>query len=111
MYLAEIDETTKKVIRVLFSEGTDWPDWAAPQENRAWIETYANVDGVRFAAVGDTYVEDYGYFVGNKPYSSWVLDHDKKTWVAPTPVPSSEDESAYYWVDELTAWVLIQKDD
>lgn len=111
MYLAEIDAETKKVIRVLFSEGSEWPEWATPSEGRLWIETHADVEGERFAAVEDTYITEYGYFVGFKPYPSWVLDHEKKTWVAPNPVPDPENASAYYWMEDATAWVLIQKQD
>jgi hypothetical protein len=42
-----------------------------------------------------------------KPYPSWVMSDDCKTWLPPTPRPN--DGNAYAWDEPTKSWVLVSE--
>lgn len=61
----------------------------------------------RYAGVGYTYNIELDAFVPPKPYSSWVLDNDTATWIAPVSKP--DDGKLYRWDEPTLSWVEIEE--
>jgi hypothetical protein len=61
----------------------------------------------RYAGVGYTYNVELDAFVPPKPYSSWVLDNDTATWIAPVSKP--DDGKLYRWDEPTLSWVEIEE--
>jgi len=61
-----------------------------------------------YAGIGMYYDEGRDAFIGQQPFTSWVLNEDTCRWEAPTPMPVEQgkfftwDEATLSWV-ELTA--------
>lgn len=97
-----------RVIRVLVMND-DWSEdqclqWLAKHvSDNQWLQTSYNGNiRSKYAGVGDEYHADIDAFVGRKPYNSWLLDKDKKCYVAPQPMP--KDGGDYIWNERLQAW-------
>lgn len=61
----------------------------------------------RYAGVGYTYNVELDAFVPPKPYSSWVLDNDTASWIAPVSKP--DDGKLYRWDEPTLSWVEIEE--
>ena len=59
-------------------------------------------EDTRPAFIGGTVVD--GKFVAPKPFESWTLDPQSKTWVAPTPMPEVEPGFIYTWNEQELKW-------
>ena len=70
--------------------------------------------------VGMQYLPEEDVFVFQKPYPSWILSSDKKSWVSPVPYPvtytwtsdqaiSAEEltiaETIYTWDEDTQSWI------
>jgi hypothetical protein len=79
-----------------------------------WLKTSYNTQGgvhsnggtpfrKNYAGIGYTYDSGRDAFIPPKPYASWVLNEDKCTWDAPTPMPVEEGKM-FRWVEEDLNW-------
>lgn len=63
-----------------------------------WIKA---TEDTRRPNPGWTYSKEYGKFIPEKPYPSWVLDEDLY-WTAPVEKP--DGDSALCWDEETKRW-------
>jgi hypothetical protein len=55
-----------------------------------------------YAGIGYTYDEGRDAFIPPKPHSSWVLDENTCSWVAPVTYP--DDNNLYVWNETTVSW-------
>ena len=60
-----------------------------------------------YAGVGYTYDKTRDAFIAPQPYPSWNLDEDTCYWNAPTPKP--DDGKIYYWDEDRSEWVVLER--
>lgn len=58
-----------------------------------------------YAGIGYTYDRTRDAFIPPKPYASWLLNEDTCLWGPPVAKPN--DDKAYIWDEETTAWVEV----
>jgi hypothetical protein len=58
-----------------------------------------------YAGIGFAYDPVDDAFIAPQPYSSWVLNSQKK-WEAPIPIPN--DENRYTWNENKTKWEVVE---
>lgn len=96
---------------------TDWETWYGQFRGRRCLRTSYNTHGnvhsyggvpfrYNFAQIGGAYREDKDGFVPPKPHNltSWILDEETLTWVAPVQRP--DDDHEYLWVEEEQRWIV-----
>lgn len=121
-HFAKIDSSTHIVIDVNVVNNEDvgnleFPDSEAVgiaflepwnTEGTYWKQTsYNNNFRTRYAGIGMLYSSEYDAFIHQQPFPSWVFNTDTLTWIAPTALPTAEDENTmYYWDEETLSWVL-----
>lgn len=82
----------------------------------SWVKTsYNTLGGVHvlggepfrknFACVGGVYDPIRDAFIPIKPFDSWVLDEASCLWVAPVPLPDTEN--MYQWDEVSKNWIAI----
>jgi hypothetical protein len=59
----------------------------------------------REAVINGTYDADNNKFIDHKPYPSWILDGYE--WKPPLDKPS--DGYPYWWNEEASAWVKVER--
>jgi hypothetical protein len=70
-----------------------------------WVQTsYNSSFRGNYAGIGDTYDSDLDAFISPRPFPSWTLNTDTYQWEPPTPRPSSEDGTMYFWNEDTTSW-------
>jgi hypothetical protein len=83
-----------------------------------WIQTSYNtvnnthkLNGVplrgNFASVGCVYDPVFDVFFPTKPFSSWKMDYDNFTWVAPVAQPEFEEGFSWRWSEPNNEWVKV----
>jgi len=102
-YFAEIDPTTKKVLRVIVAE-QDFINSGKVGNLKNWIETSNNIR-YNFAGVGFTFDEENDAFIPIKPYKSWILDRKTFQYIAPKDKPDEIND--YGWNELEQKWDLI----
>ena len=88
-----------------------------------WIECYKQFDNNprgNYPSVGHVYLPTENVFVPQKPYPSWTLSSDNKTWEAPVAMPAYPDwtpdaeqtaeeraaaEKRWSWDEDSQSWV------
>jgi len=100
-YFAQIDDNNIVTnVRVVSQEFLE----ANPQRyTGTWVETFFSTAGKQYAGVGFEYVESEQDFRGPQPYPSWTWSN--KTWIPPTPMPSTG--GPYTWSEEDLEWVAV----
>ena len=112
---AKIDDsnTVKEVLVVADDKDAAW---LTDKLGGTWMQTSYNTRKGKhlqgetpfrgnFAGIGFTYDETLDAFLPPKPFESWVLDAEIFDWQAPVPMP--QDEKAYRWDEDSTAWVEV----
>ena len=69
----------------------------------SWIET--KMDGSirgKYAGITDEFHAEDDFFVGKKPYKSWVLNKKDKKYDAPKVKP--KDSKKYEWDEKTVDW-------
>jgi hypothetical protein len=59
-----------------------------------------------YAGIGYVYLEEHDIFMPPKPYSSWLLDVDTASWVAPKSYPFNDEGVQYVWDENLVDWTV-----
>ena len=86
-------------------EGKIPEDWYAEFKNQKCLRTSYNGNiRYNYAGIGYTYDPIDDAFIAPQPYSSWILDIDKK-WKPPIPYPN--DEKSYSWNENERTWNVI----
>lgn len=63
----------------------------------------------KYAAIGDTYSEEYDVFISPKPYPSSILNTTTFFWDTPVPKPTDAPDGFYYeWDEDVENWVLLE---
>jgi len=112
-HFAEIDNETKKVLRVIVAE-QDFINSGALGNPNNWIQTsYNTIEGIHilggiplrknFAGIGFEYNENLDAFIPPKPFESFVLNVEKGIYEAPIPRPI--DGKDYTWNEETESWI------
>jgi len=74
-------------------------------DNTIWRQTsYNGTFRIRYAGIGSIYDPIADVFIDKKPFPSWVLNTTTYAWDAPYPKP--DDGKAYYWDEDVVAWVI-----
>jgi len=96
------------------------------EDGTDWEEAYSQVRGLRckrtsyntflgshltggipfrytFAGIGCVYIDELDEFIPPKPFNSWILDINNKSWKAPIDYPS--DGKNYDWNEENLTWI------
>lgn len=90
--------------------------------NENWKEGFKSNPNPKgqMPSVGMIYLTEHDVFIHQKPYPSWTLSSDKKSWVSPVPYPvtytwtsdqaiSAEElaiaETIYTWNENTQSWV------
>jgi hypothetical protein len=85
-------------------EGLDPETWYGNFKGQVCKRTsYNNNYRKNYAGIDYFYSEDLDAFIPPKPYESWILNKDTCQWESPTPYPN--DNLAYLWDENSTAWV------
>ena len=93
-----------KVVNMIIADNEDFVNTLPDKED--WKEATTE------AEIGRAYINgDYDYqrqaFLHPQPFSTWTLNETTLEWDAPTPKPTSEDQSKFYdWDDSTQEWVL-----
>jgi len=60
-----------------------------------------------YAKVGGTYDPDRDAFIAAKIYSSWTLNEESCSWIAPIPKPTFDENNPcyFYWDEENQQWI------
>lgn len=119
-HYAILENYYNKVIEVFVGkdEGEDGIDWEKHYSDhlgkvvkRTSYNTRANVHlsgGTPFRKnyAGKGYTYDYmrDAFLPPKPYPSWILDENTGQWVAPIPMPPTDQ---YDWDEQNQIWIPV----
>jgi hypothetical protein len=106
---AEIDKNNI-VIRVTVGDNQD-PDegyqWLIDNLGGTWIKcSYNGKIRKNFPGAGYYYDSVNDYFVGPKPFESWILNKNTVIWQAPIKMP--EDNNNYQWNEDSQSWDKIE---
>lgn len=124
-YYALLDENNKVVQVITGIDETELIEGKTPEE---WYGEFCNMTCKRtsyntfknqhkeggtpfrgnYAGIDYTYDEDFDVFIPPQPYPSWKLDYATFSWVAPIPVPESEEGFIYKWSEINKEWVKLQ---
>lgn len=62
----------------------------------------------KYAAIGDTYLEEHDVFISSQPYPSHTLNLDTFLWECPVPKPEDPPKNYIYtWDEENVNWKLF----
>ena len=117
-HFAEINNENL-VIRVLVTDNSmpkEGLTWLKKTYGGKWIKTSYNTQAgehalggtplrKNYAGAGYTYDLERDAFISPSPYSSWLLDEETCSWVAPVNKP--DEENSYKWNEEIIDWELI----
>jgi hypothetical protein len=87
-------------------EGKDPETWYAEFRGQTCKRTSYN-GNIRknYAGIGFAYDAALDAFIPPKPFDSWILNENKATWDAPTPMPAG----LYRWDEPTLSWLEIEK--
>jgi len=105
------------------SECTDYLKALNKDAKATWIEAYKlHVDNPRgnYPSIGYSYLPEQDVFISEKPYPSWALCSDNRTWEPPVARPTYPDwtadaeqtaeelaasEKIWSWDEDSQSWV------
>ena len=105
------------------SECTDYLKALNKDAKATWIEAYKlHVDNPRgnYPSIGYSYLPEQDVFISEKPYPSWALSSDNRTWEPPVARPTYPDwtadaeqtaeelaasEKIWSWDEDSQSWV------
>ena len=105
------------------SECTDYLKALNKDTQATWIEAYkVHVDNPRgnYPSIGYSYLPEQDVFISEKPYPSWALSSDNRTWEPPVAKPTYPDwtadseqtaeelaasEKIWSWDEDSQSWV------
>jgi hypothetical protein len=89
----EKEEVGVKYLQSIFGENTTWKQTSYNGKFRAL-----------YAATGFAYNEELDCFLPPKPFDSWILNKETKSWEAPTERPEKEGY-IYFWDEKQLEWI------
>ena len=95
---AVVNEETNKIVNVIVIG-----EFIPEIENCKLIDTTDKNN----AQIGGIYDEENERFIDIQPHPSWTLNDETGLWEAPVPKPEIDENTQYYWDEQLLNWVLI----
>lgn len=90
---------------------SDWELHYGTLRNQRCIRTSYNANiRVRYASIGDEYVDSIDAFRPSQPFPSWLFNSESWSWEAPIPQPApivsaNGIQSMWIWNEEIGNWI------
>tara|TARA_Y100000310_G_scaffold302361_1_gene339611 strand:- start:87 stop:440 length:354 start_codon:yes stop_codon:yes gene_type:complete len=114
-YFVELDENNTVTASVVVADHVVTTESAGItylnklyNKTSSWKQTYKDGTRKNYAGKGHTYDQFRDAFIGQRPYTSWLLNESTCKWNAPTPYP--DDGKMYGWDEPTTSWIEMGND-
>ena len=101
-YYAQIANDLVTDVIAINDDVSDGAQFAHDLLGGQWVETYMDIAGKNFAALGYTYDAVNNNFIAPQPYPSWTLDSND-IWQPPVPKPAIPPQT--YWDEDTQTWL------
>ena len=105
-YYAQIANDLVTDVIAINDDVSDGAQFAHNLLGGQWVQTYMNIAGKNFAALGYTYDAVNNNFIAPQPYPSWTLDSND-IWQPPVPKPPIPPQT--YWNEDTQSWLPFEQ--